>query len=270
MARGQSNIAPSSNLLFGTRKATAMPLSALISERQEQELLIKRIRARHPKMPDFAKVFSNQFDAFQLTMNDDGAVIVKGQTTYCFNQLGQLHNEQGPAIKSPEKEAYWQNGFRHREGGPALLNSTLETEQWFIQGKHHREGGPACTYADRKEWCLDGELHRTDGPAIERNDGSFEYYRHGKIHREGGPAIFYADKNIHEWLVDGLYHREDGPAIVTPLEQEWRIKGKRHRVDGPAMTDKHGVETWFLFDVRYRYESDWQAAIKDAKRTGLL
>ena len=70
------------------------------------------------------------------------------------NKLGQLHREDGPAVK-------YKDG--HKE--------------WYINDKLHREDGPAIEWSSGvKEWYINGLRHRTDGPAIEYSDGSKLWY----------------------------------------------------------------------------------------------
>ena len=54
-------------------------------------------------------------------------------------------------------DKFWrQNGFLHREDGPAIEWSG-GTKEWFQNGKRHREDGPAVEYADGgKLWYLEG------------------------------------------------------------------------------------------------------------------
>jgi len=83
-------------------------------------------------------------------------VTASGQTQW-FNEQGQLHREDGPAVENPD-------GSR----------------MWMRNGKEHREDGPAIETPTRKEWRRHGNLHRDDGPAIEHSDGKTEWYRHGR------------------------------------------------------------------------------------------
>ena len=75
-----------------------------------------------------------------------------------YNAAGQLHREEGPAVK--------------RAGG---------TKEWRINGELHREDGPAVEYASGcKAWYQNGLRHRINGPAIEWPDGSVEWWLNGK------------------------------------------------------------------------------------------
>jgi len=48
---------------------------------------------------------------------------------------------------------------------------------WYLNGKRHREDGPACEYpSGTKAWYLNGKRHREDGPAIELGNGHKEWY----------------------------------------------------------------------------------------------
>ena len=75
-------------------------------------------------------------------------------TIYYYNDLNQLHREDGPAIECA-------NG----------------TKCWYRNGQRHREDGPAIECADgNKSWYRNGQLHREDGPAIEFANGKKEYW----------------------------------------------------------------------------------------------
>ena len=57
---------------------------------------------------------------------------------------------------------------------------------WYKDGKIHREGAPAIintTHGD-KSWVKDGLLHREDGPAAEYENGMSHFYLNGKIYSE--------------------------------------------------------------------------------------
>ena len=55
-------------------------------------------------------------------------------TTRYYNEQGQRHRDDGPAVE-------WADGDKF----------------WLINGKRHREDGPAIEYADgSKEWWLNG------------------------------------------------------------------------------------------------------------------
>ena len=68
---------------------------------------------------------------------------------------GDLHREDGPAIKYADGgEQWWINGELHREGGPAITHAT-GSKFWYINGKRHREDGPAIEYKNGdKYWFL--------------------------------------------------------------------------------------------------------------------
>ena len=53
-------------------------------------------------------------------------------------------------------EEWYQNGLRHREGGPAI-ETAHGSKHWIRNGKPHREDGPAVITPDgRKVWWIDG------------------------------------------------------------------------------------------------------------------
>ena len=98
-----------------------------------------------------------------------------------YNQAGQLHREDGPAIIYASGSKHWYiNGLLHREDGPAIEAASGD-RYWYRNGKLHREDGPAVIYDNgTRKWLLDGVLHRTDGPAIEWGYGGQTWYLHNE------------------------------------------------------------------------------------------
>ena len=75
-----------------------------------------------------------------------------------YNEEGQLHREDGPAIE-------WDDGHK----------------AWYKNDQLHREDGPAAEWANgHKEWYINGELHREGGPAIEKANGDKEWWLNGE------------------------------------------------------------------------------------------
>ena len=57
-----------------------------------------------------------------------------------------------------------------------LVIDRVGDKAWYLNGKKHREDGPAIERANgSKAWYLKGRLHREDGPAIECADGDKEW-----------------------------------------------------------------------------------------------
>lgn len=55
--------------------------------------------------------------------------------TKCFNEAGQLHNENGPAVDITfEAAEYYVNGKRHRLDGPAIVpnSDSVKKPRYFI------------------------------------------------------------------------------------------------------------------------------------------
>lgn len=99
-----------------------------------------------------------------------------------FNEDGELHREDGPAVLDTiGAEEWYLNGKRHREDGPAYLHPGV-SEEWYLNGQLHRVGGPAVSTRDTdiEMWYLHGKLHREDGPAVVLPSGHKEYYLHGE------------------------------------------------------------------------------------------
>jgi hypothetical protein len=98
---------------------------------------------------------------------------------------------------------------------------------WYRNGQRHRNDGPAVEYPDgTREWYLYGEIHRPDGPAVEFADGGKVWYLHGQRHRNDGPAVEYPD-GTKMWYLHGQLHRRDGPAIERASGvKAWYIEGQ--------------------------------------------
>ena len=98
-----------------------------------------------------------------------------------YNESGQLHRSDGPAIEYANGDKYWyQNSQLHRTDGPAVecVNSD---NLWYQNDLIHRTDGPAVEYADgTKFWYQNNQLHRTDGPAEEFADGTKRWYIEGR------------------------------------------------------------------------------------------
>lgn len=88
---------------------------------------------------------------YKVTVNKEG-------TIRWYNEKGEYHREDGPAIERSNGDKYWFiNGKLHREDGPAKEWSN-GNKYWFINGKCHREDGPAVEYSDgEKCWYLNGK-----------------------------------------------------------------------------------------------------------------
>ena len=71
-------------------------------------------------------------------------VVVGYGTRYYYNNTGELHRDDGPAIEYPNGDKLWcQNGQLHRIDGPAVERSN-----------------------GAKEWYQNDQLHRIDGPPL--------------------------------------------------------------------------------------------------------
>jgi len=75
-----------------------------------------------------------------------------------YNDLDQLHREDGPAIENADGTKWWYlNGLCHREDGPAVEYASGE-KHWYHNGQWHREDGPTLEYANgTKCWYFRGK-----------------------------------------------------------------------------------------------------------------
>ena len=115
--------------------------------------------------------------------SDDEEQTVKwtdGSVEYYKN--GLLHNENGPAIisinKDHTKKTWYDNGKIHRIGAPAIevwwgTNNELVYQEYYVENIRHREDGPAIIHPSGTEiYYIDGKLYNKNGPAIiNKKDG---------------------------------------------------------------------------------------------------
>ena len=97
-----------------------------------------------------------------------------------YNELGQLHRTDGPAV-------IWSDG----------------TQFWCINGKLHRTDGPAIIYSTSwMEWYINGKLHRTDGPAFIQPNGYPEYWIYGnQLTEEEFNDIIQTEEHLNWYLL---------------------------------------------------------------------
>lgn len=97
-------------------------------------------------------------------------------------------------------EEWWENGKRHRKGGPADTKnykiSTHLSNIVYIRNERRDDNGIFM------KWYVNGELHRTDGPAIILPDGEM-WYVNGKLHRYKEPAVIRENRE-DEWWLNGI------------------------------------------------------------------
>ena len=64
---------------------------------------------------------------------------------------------------------------------PKCIISSNGSKAWYLNGKRHREDGPAVERSNgSKAWYLNDKLHREDGPAVEHPGGFKSWYLNGK------------------------------------------------------------------------------------------
>lgn len=101
----------------------------------------------------------------------------KEKVTYHRNENGFFHREDGPAVENENGDKWWwKNGLIHRDGDDPAVEMHDGSKHWFKDGIRHRESGPAIEWADgTKQWWLNGKLHREDGAAVEWSNGDKQW-----------------------------------------------------------------------------------------------
>ena len=122
-----------------------------------------------------------------------------------YNDLGQYHNEHGPAIIENDDEFYYIDDKLHREDGPAIIIFVFgQKEKFYYQnGLRHRNDGPAIITKSKLMWFKWGKLHREDGPAIVNMEEGCTF-----CPSLGGGPCCGGDGQI-EWWLDGGRLTED-------------------------------------------------------------
>lgn len=94
------------------------------------------------------------------------------QTTIYYNEVGNIHKENGPAFISEDDSgniicvSFYHNGALHNDNGPAMITNYegVYEEKYFRHGIVHRDGGPALivVYKTRTyhAWFIDGKLQK--------------------------------------------------------------------------------------------------------------
>jgi hypothetical protein len=101
---------------------------------------------------------------------------------------------------------------------------------WYLNGKRHREDGPAIELANgNKSWYLNGKQHREDGPATEYSNGDKCWFVNDKLHREDGPAIEYSNGDKCWFLNDKQLTEAEHKAATSP---KVTCNGKEVVIDG--------------------------------------
>lgn len=172
----------------------------------------------------------------------------------------------GTVISTDGLEEYWENGVRHRIGGPAIIGKDFE--EYWEHGLRHRDGGlPAVVCACQgkrrcptylhnwkptKDFMTNYVLKQTwatsnHQPFVPRPTKNYpcvheEWWTNGVRNRIGGPAVSCA--GYQEYWENGLRHRIDGWVIGFSEGLEWRVFGKRHCIDGPAVFVDNLIQWW--------------------------
>lgn len=154
-----------------------------------------------------------------------GATLKLRPLTHVWCDDGFIHRKGAPAVINSDElfpfREWWQHGLRHRVDGPAVIKNIYEcvTEEWWQQGLRHRDGGPAQISHDDDEtfafegWWQNGLRHR-EGDAADISSCVKRWYQHGMLHREDGPAVDYASAK--------------NPNKANPCaESEWYWRGKK-------------------------------------------
>jgi hypothetical protein len=126
--------------------------------------------------------------------------------------------EQVYTVKVTADKTDWFNekGELHRLDGPAIEYAS-GTKYWYQNDQLHRIDGPAVEYADgTKYWLQNDQLHRIDGPAVEWASGDKLWYIHGENLSE---AKFLARTQPTELTLDEIAQRFGIPVELLKIKK---------------------------------------------------
>ena len=137
---------------------------------------------------------------------DNNRIVTVRETriiTRHFNENGELHREDGPAIEIIHNTAVWYKADNlYGIDGPEYFD-VLDRWEWWINNKRHRTDGPAVEYANgTKERYIDDRLHRLDGPAVIGANGNLEWWVNGEY--VGRSAVGFTGKKFEQWKKENL------------------------------------------------------------------
>lgn len=161
--------------------------------------------------------------------NGDEIILTNGCVTYIktrdmeawYNNEGQLHRNDGPALITAVSSAWYVNGVPVSGGEMPSVVLTDGTKIWLKNGRIHRRDEPAVIGKNYKMWFVNGKRHRLEGPAYIDLDGSELWYVGDHLHREYGPAVTWRGRQFY--CLFGQFYREESnvTAIVDGLDKEW-------------------------------------------------
>jgi hypothetical protein len=119
-------------------------------------------------------------------------------------------------VTADATEWFNERGQRHRIDGPAIEYAS-GTKYWYQNGQRHHIDGPAVEYADgEKYWYQNGFIHRIDGPAIERANGDKQWYINGENLSE---TEFLARTQSRELTMDEIAQRFGIPVELLKIKK---------------------------------------------------
>lgn len=167
------------NPLFGQRDA---PKREGIEELDQQAIAAAKKRAYQTKRAPVAWIISrmdtpkqpycsfyrrilaaDNLEILEIEIQDDLFHLWIEEDHVWFNQQGQLHRVDGPAM------VYKSYGFDAPTG--------TNVSYWYQNGKLHRADGPAKESVEEEIWAYQNNFYRKDGPAVvNKLTGKETYY----------------------------------------------------------------------------------------------
>lgn len=97
---------------------------------------------------------------------DDGPAIITDNSKIWMRNGLTHRDDDFPAVITDAKKQWFKYGRLHREKGPAeiffLKNNIITSECWYQNGFRHRIDGPAIIrrdgHGEQKQWCIDGTV----------------------------------------------------------------------------------------------------------------
>jgi len=218
-----------------------------------------------------------------------------GEAKRYFNEKGEYHREDGPAIEYPGGTKMWyQHGKKHRTDGPADIFPAGFVRYW-IEGKelteeefNQRTSSLKFSWReqgwDERQVHEDGtiryyneehSLHNMDGPAIEYTNGNKRWFLYGMEYSENTHDVYVRhlrgdDSGFTEEGLKHLSWREeayDEYDVETNGDRYYYNKeGLLHRDDGPAIERASGSKSWYKDGQLHREDGPAQELHNGTKR----
>lgn len=195
--------------LHGSFHRTDGPARIAIDGTEEYYFHGKKYTKKEFEYYQKRKLIPRNISSFgEFTVDFTGCLSILGNFTFWFEN-GFLHREEGPAVMTYFFEEWYQNGKLHREDGPASVDHRTKKSEYWIEGKQltdleFEEYSKSTTKfyflrsiknapKENIELC-NSEYHTTDNyTGTVKSERLVRSFYKGYLHSSEGPALVWAD-----------------------------------------------------------------------------